>query len=468
MTDPRGALPSMTALLRDPAIGERVAAAGRGRVVAALRATLGEARTPSASGPVADHDDIVTETLATLDAEDRARSTRLLNGTGVVLHTNLGRAPLSEAAVAAMVAAAGASNVEYDLTDGRRGGRGGTASAWLARLCGADDAIAVNNGAGALMLAVAALATGRKVVVSRGELVEIGGSFRLPEILQAAGAVLHEVGTTNRTHVADYERAIEDMTGALLRVHASNYRIEGFVAAPTDLDLAEVAAAAGVPFVYDLGSGLLAPSDHPALRDEPDATSALQADADLVVFSGDKLLGGPQAGVIAGDARLVERCRRHPLARALRVDKARLAALEATLDAYLRDDRSALPAWAQLEAEPRALQLRAKALADTLDLEVVPTTSVPGGGALPGVTLPSWGLRLPGPPDDLAAAFRRADPPVVGRVDEGAFVLDLRSVPPADDDALHDAVAAVLGRGPSRAEGSGPSRRDDHDLQDRA
>jgi L-seryl-tRNA(Ser) seleniumtransferase len=353
----------------------------------------------------------------------------VINATGVVLHTNLGRAPLSAAAVDALVAAAGHTDVELDLITGRRARRGrGTIAALRAAVPAAAAVHVVNNGAAALVLAATALASGREIVVSRGELVEIGDGFRLPGLLECTGARLREVGTTNRTGPADYATAIGPDTAFVLKVHPSNFVIRGFTAGVPVADLATL----GVPVVVDIGSGLLAAD--PLLPDEPDAASTLRAGAALVTASGDKLLGGPQAGLLLGGADLVERLRRHPLARALRIDKLTLAALEATL----RGPRS--PTWVALHADPAALRVRVKKschLLGDLDAEVVASAAVVGGGGAPGLELDSWALSLP---ERLAAPLRGGDPPVVGRVERGRLLLDLRCVPSDLDAALVSAV----------------------------
>jgi len=356
----------------------------------------------------------------------------VINATGVVLHTNLGRAPLSAAAVEALGRAAGYADVEYDLQTGRRARRGrGALAALAAAVPAAGAALVVNNGAAALILATTALASGREVVVSRGEMVEIGDGFRLPDLIASTGARLREVGTTNRTAVADYAAALGPDTGCILKVHPSNFRIEGFTSA---VDVAELAGL-GVPVVVDIGSGLLAPD--PLLPEEPDAETALLAGAAVVTASGDKLLGGPQAGLLLGAEAIIERLRRHPLARALRVDKLTLAALEATLRG------AAPPTWSALRADSDVLRRRADGLARTLAgvaAEVVPSTGAVGGGGGPGLTLPGWAVALPAA---YAEPLRRGDPGVVGRIERGRCLLDLRCVPVTADADVAAAVLAV-------------------------
>jgi L-seryl-tRNA(Ser) seleniumtransferase len=416
--DPRRRVPRTDAVLADARLVAAAATLGRARVKTAINAAQDRAR----RGEIAPED--VADTAVAALAERPTSLRPVINATGVVLHTNLGRASLSAAAVDALVAAAGHTDVELDLVTGRRARRG---RATIEALRGAVPAAAgvhvVNNGAAALVLAATALAAGREIVVSRGELVEIGDGFRLPDLLESTGARLREVGTTNRTALADYAAAVGPDTGFVLKVHPSNFVIRGFTAGVPVADLATL----GVPVVVDIGSGLLAAD--PLLPDEPDAASTLHAGAALVTASGDKLLGGPQAGLVLGDADLVERLRRHPLARALRVDKLTLAALEATL----RGPES--PTWVALRADPADLRVRAKELhrvLGDLDAEVVASAAVVGGGGAPGLELDSWALSLP---ERLAAPLRGGDPPVVGRVERGRLLLDLRCVP-ADRDAM--------------------------------
>jgi L-seryl-tRNA(Ser) seleniumtransferase len=369
-----------------------------------------------------------------------ASLTPAINATGVIVHTNLGRAPLSEAAVAALTAAAGNCDIEFDLAAGARSrqrGKGALDALREAVPC-AQAAGVVNNNAAALVLAATALAREKEIVISRGELIEIGDRFRLPDLLESTGARLREVGTTNRTTPADYEQAISSETAFILKVHPSNYRVEGFTAQATVREL----AALGVPVVHDIGSGLLAP--HPLLPDEPDASTSLKDGARLVTASGDKLLGGPQAGLLLGEEDLVRRLLRHPLARALRVDKLTLAALEATLAG------PPAPVVRALTADPASLFSRAERIVLTLTAHpvssrVVAATGAVGGGGAPGVTLPGAGVALP---ESLAVPLRDGDAvrrgeaaAVVGRVEHGELLLDLRSVDPADDERL---IAAVL------------------------
>jgi L-seryl-tRNA(Ser) seleniumtransferase len=367
----------------------------------------------------------------------------VVNATGVLLHTNLGRAPM------AFRQDARYSNLELDLSTGKRGSRRRHAASLLARAAGADAALVVNNCAGAVLLALATLARGRDVLVSRGELVEIGGGFRVPEIMAESGARLVEVGTTNRTRLEDYERAMATAEPALvLKVHQSNYRIVGFTESVGVRELASL----GPPLVVDVGSGLLDAStpwlghQPPAwLEGEPAVRQTLEQGASLVTFSGDKLLGGPQAGVIMGDGELVDRCARHPLARALRPGGLVMAALQETALAYLRRDGDAVPFWRMASIPVADLQERAAALAHDVgvEVEVVECESAPGGGSVPGITIPSAGLALPG---DHTAALRAGDPPVIARVHDGMTVLDLRTVDPADDALVAKVLAGTGNR----------------------
>jgi L-seryl-tRNA(Ser) seleniumtransferase len=421
--DPRRRVPRTDAVLADARLVAACATLGRAQVKAVVNAVQDRAR----RGEIAP-EEVADSVVATLPR--RPVSLRpVINATGVVLHTNLGRAPLSTAAVEALVAAAGHTDVELDLGTGRRARRGrGALEALRAAVPAAADVHVVNNGAAALVLAATALAAGREIVVSRGELVEIGDGFRLPDLLESTGARLREVGTTNRSALSDYAAAVGPETAFVLKVHPSNFVVHGFTASVAVADLATL----GVPVVVDIGSGLLAPD--PLLPGEPDAASALRDGAALVTASGDKLLGGPQAGLLLGAAKPVERLRRHPLARALRVDKLTLAALEATL----RGPRP--PTWLALHADPAALRIRVRRLCrllSDLDAEVVAAAAVVGGGGAPCLELESWALSLP---ERLAAPLRTGDPPVVGRIERGRLLLDPRCVPPELDPEL---VAAV-------------------------
>ena len=436
MSDPRRELPSVDAGLR--AAGT-VAPAERERLVTAVREVLAAAR---AGGGGTDAAVVAAQARDRLAARDRATLRAVINATGVVLHTNLGRAPLSPRAIDAIRDAAASVSVEYDLEAGRRGERHGHAARLLADLSGAEDAVVANNGAAAVLLALAALAGRREVIVARGELVEIGGGFRIPDVLTRSGAKLVEVGTTNRTYLRDYAAAITDRTAALLRVHTSNFRVVGFTASAESRELASLARERGVAFIHDLGSGTLLDTERFGLGREQTVQEAVAAGADLVTFSGDKLLGGPQAGLAVGRAETVAKLRTHALMRALRPDKLTIAALIATLVAY-RDGTAEreLPVWRMIAADAGALERRATALAARLGGDVVGTRSTVGGGSLPEETQPSFAVTLPGRPQELAQAARRADPPVIGRVVAERFALDLRSVLPEDDERL---AAAIL------------------------
>ncbi len=411
-------------MLADPRLTTAIEQFGRARVKHAVASGLQLVR----DGRLAP-DDVADQVVASLG--DPATSLRrVINATGVVLHTNLGRAPLSDAAREALQSAAGYVDVEYDLESGQRAERGRGALAALTRAVpAAGDALVVNNGAAALVLATTALARDREVIVSRGELVEIGDGFRLPDLIASTGARLREVGTTNRVTSDDYAAAVGPDTGCILKVHPSNFRIEGFTSAVPVRELSRL----GVPVVVDIGSGLLAA--HALLPDEPDAAAALTDGADVVTASGDKLLGGPQAGIVLGRAEIVQRLRRHPLARALRVDKLTLAALEATLTAQ------ATPTWTAIEADPDMLRRRCAALAEAVGGKVVTSSGVVGGGGAPGVELDGWAVALPA---QFARPLRTGRPPVITRVEHERCLLDLRCVDPTDDTLVRDAVLLAV------------------------
>ena len=419
--------------LRDlPSVDELARGVDDPLAVDAARRVLDRAREELRSG--ADPGDLAARLRAELEDARNPRLRRVLNATGVIVHTNLGRAPLPEAALERVhEVGRGYSNLEYDLAEGARGSRQEHLTAILRRLTGAEAALVVNNNAAAVLLALAALAEGRDVVVSRGELIEIGDGFRIPEVLARSGARLVEVGTTNRTRAADYEAAIGPETGLLLRVHQSNFRVVGFAEQPTTAELAAVARRHELPLVDDLGSGALV-----SLHDEPTAQDALTAGADLVCFSGDKLLGGPQAGIVAGRAELVERLRRHPLQRALRADKLSLAALEATLALYL-DAPAQIPVLRMIEEPLEAVRARAERLAGLVGGAVEETVARVGGGALPLTELPSFACAVE---EELAGPLRTGEPPIVAVVRDGRTLLDCRTL--RDDEV--DAVAAAVAR----------------------
>lgn len=417
--------------LRDlPSVDELARDAGDPLAVEAARAVLARAREEIQAG--VDPGDL----RARLDDELAAARTpsllRVLNATGVIVHTNLGRAPLAEAALDHVrEATRGYSNLEFDLTTGSRGSRQDHVAGILRRLTGAEAALVVNNNAAAVLLALAALAEGREVIVSRGELIEIGDGFRIPDVLARSGARLVEVGTTNRTRAADYEQAIGPETAVLLRVHQSNFRVVGFTEQPRVEELAAVARRHALPLVDDLGSGVLE-----AVTDEPSAREALSAGADLVCFSGDKLLGGPQAGIVAGRADLVERLQRHPLQRALRADKLTIAALEGTLQLHL-DAPERIPVLRMLREPATAARERAKRLAAAVGGTVEETVARVGGGALPLAELPSFACAIE---EALVGPLRAGSPPVIGIVRDGRLLLDCRTL---DDDEVDEVTAAV-------------------------
>ena len=418
-------LPSVDELARD--VDDPLA-------VDAARSVLSRAREEIRAG--ADPGDLGARLAQELGAARAFRFRRVLNATGVLIHTNLGRAPLAEAAIERLrQTAAGYSNLEYDLAAGERGSRQDHLVDILRRLTGAESALVVNNNAGAVLLALAALAEGREVVISRGELIEIGDGFRIPDVLVRSGARLVEVGTTNRTRVADYERAVGPETALVLRVHQSNFRLVGFTERPRLAELAEVARRHGIPLVDDLGSGVLV-----QLEDEPSARDSLAAGADFVCFSGDKLLGGPQAGIVAGRGELVERLRRHPLQRALRADKLTLAALEGTLSLYLDPERAAreIPVLRMLREPVDAVRARAERLAGLTGGTVEETVARVGGGALPLGELPSYACGLEA---ELATPLRGGEPPVVGVVRDGRLLLDCRTLSEAE---VEEAARAVI------------------------
>jgi L-seryl-tRNA(Ser) seleniumtransferase len=376
----------------------------------------------------------------------------VFNATGVVLHTNLGRAPLARAALDAIArTAAGASNLEYDLEAGARGSRYVHCATLLTELTGAEDALVVNNGAAALVLALNTLAEGREAIVSRGELIEIGGSFRVPEIMTKSGSILREVGTTNRTHADDYRSAISERTGAMVKVHRSNFEVRGFVAEATVRDLAPIARDANLPLLMDLGSGLLRSLDAWGLRGEPTVGESVRDGATLVVMSGDKLLGGPQAGILVGTRQAVEACRRNPLTRALRVDKLTLAALEATLALYREPERALreIPVLVMVTATRESVSSRAKLVATALNAagiscEVVTTEAAVGGGAFPTARLESAAVAIDGKASDVERRLRLSTPAIIGRIMDDRLLLDVRSMTADQDQAFAAAAIKAL------------------------
>ena len=429
-------LPSVDRVIDDPELSGLAETYGRTRLVEAARASLDVARERIRAG---DDAPAISELVRThLEQLLEPRLRRVLNATGVVVHTNLGRAPLADAAVARVNAVAtGYSNLEFELSDGVRGSRQDHVSVHLRDLAGAEAALVVNNNAAALLLTLAALAEGREVVASRGELVEIGDGFRIPDVLARSGARLVEVGATNRTRVDDYAAAIREATGALLRVHPSNFRILGFTERALLSELAALASDTGVPLVDDLGSGSFVP-----LPDEPTVRESLDGGADLVTFSGDKLLGGPQAGIVCGRSDLVEKLRRHPLHRALRADKLTLAALEGTLALYLMPERARreVPVVRMLLEPLDDVRARATWLAHETGGELEATQARAGGGALPLADLESFACALE---EGLARPLREGEPPVVGIVRDGRLLLDCRTLSDAELPEVAAAVAAA-------------------------
>ena len=426
-TDPRRFIPKMDEILQYPAVRTARERSAAHKVRAIIDAVLADARSGSL-----DPTHIQQELAARLDAVQPYSLRRVINATGVIIHTNLGRAPLPPAAVDALAAAAGYTDVEMDLDSGQRSrdrGRGAV-EAVLAACPGAEDALVVNNGASALLLATAALAPGNEVIISRGELIEIGAGFRLPELIESTATRLREVGATNRTHLADYERALGENTGAILKVHPSNFVISGFT---SSVPVAELRALTDVPLIVDIGSGLLTPDE--VLPEEPSASQALRDGADVVLFSGDKLLGGPQAGVLVGTKEAIAACRKHPLARAVRIDKLRLNALETSLSTPSNAVQDAL------HIDPQRHLERTEKVAAAVGGEVVEHAGRVGGGGAPEVPLPGWAVALP---EELARPLRLGEPPVVARVNQGRCLVDLRCVPESQDAELIAAIQAVM------------------------
>jgi len=445
------ALPAVDAVLREPAAELIAQRHGRAALTTAIREALEEARRGILAGETPDVEEhSILETASRILSNRGLR--RVVNATGVILHTNLGRSVLSErAALAAWEAATSYSNLEYDLASGGRGSRYDHAVPLLRELTGAEDALVVNNCAGATLLALSAIVADAagdskpEVIVSRGQLIEIGGGFRIPEVLDLSGTHMREVGTTNRTRLSDYEKAINENTRAILWVHPSNFEVRGFTESANVADLATL----GLPVIADVGSGALLP-----LGGEPRVEDAVRDGASLVLFSGDKLLGGPQAGIVVGESKLVSAMRRHPLARALRADKLCLAALEATLSAYLEGTaHEELPTLGMFHAPVEELREKAERLArdltrisPSLQIDAAPSVARSGGGTLPVYEIPSLAVRIGGAnADALAARMRTADPPVVGRVSEGRLWLDVRTLLPGDEEAIVSAVKEASG-----------------------
>lgn len=448
--DPRRAIPSVSSLLERSAVGSLMALHPRSIVVDAVRKTVDEAREDPAAWS---EEEWHTRIAHNLEILERRSLRSVINATGVILHTNLGRAPLADAAVEAIREVAdGYTNLEFDLASGSRGSRYVHCVNLLRELTGAEDAIVVNNCAAALVLSLSAISRGKQVIISRGELVEIGGSFRVPDIMARSGAELLEVGTTNRTHLDDYVRAISARTGAIAKIHRSNFSQSGFVADVDVRALAPVAAEHGLPIVHDLGSGLMIDLSRYGLTGEPTARAALDAGATLVLMSGDKLLGGPQAGIILGSRHAVARLRQDPFARAMRVDKITIAALTATLELYRDPDKAVreIPALSMIAISGERIQSRCDRLAAKLgdkgiDAHVTPSTASVGAGAFPTDPIQSFAVIIDnGDPMAIQSRLRAAHLPVIGRINDGKFGLDLRSVPERFDEPMFDAVSRAL------------------------
>jgi L-seryl-tRNA(Ser) seleniumtransferase len=451
------ALPSVDRVLQELRVLLETAGWPHELAVEAIRAVLEECRREiAAGGEAASLDAVVARATQRVREWLRPTLRSVINASGVILHTNLGRAPLSAAALEAVhTIAVGSSNLEYDLEDGQRGSRHAHARALLCRLTGAEAALAVNNNAAAVLLALSALAQGQEVIVSRGQAVEIGGGFRIPEVLKQSGTNLVEVGTTNRTYLHDYEAAIGPVTAALLRVHRSNFAFVGFVHDVSLAELVELGRSRGLLVLDDLGSGALLDTSAYGLAHEPTVQESVQAGADLVCFSGDKLLGGPQAGLIVGRAEVVARLERHPLARAVRLDKMVFAALEATLLHYLRGEAvDKVPIWRMIAQPLEEVSRRARRWQRTLaargvaQVRLVRSETAVGGGSLPGQTLPTWAVEVTGllALPQVAARLRNGDPPIVPRIESDRLLLDPRTVLPEEEKILLERVTSVLAR----------------------
>ena len=452
-------IPSVNKVLSLPEVARLIEGNGHTVVAEQVRRVLAEERDNRiADRPASGPEDLIARIEQGVRRSQQLSLRPVINGTGVIIHTNLGRALLSDdAAAAARAAATSYSNLEFDLETGTRGSRNSHVRRWLAELTGAEDALVANNNAGAVLLALAALATGREIVVSRSQAIEIGGGFRIPEVMEQSGGRLVEVGTTNRTYLADYERAVGPETGVLLRVHQSNFRIIGFTHEPSLRELVGLAGRHGLSVVDDLGSGCLIDPGRFGLSGEPIVGDSVEAGADLVCFSGDKLLGGPQAGLIVGKADAVRRCAGHPLARALRIDKMSLAALEATLRHYQRGEAGQkIPVWRMISASTAELESRGKSWLESLasapaSVGLTRTSATVGGGSTPEQELDSRAIWI-GPAgrgdgldcDIIARALRAAEPPVIGRIEHGRVLIDLRTILPKDDTTAIGSVSRAL------------------------
>ena len=446
-------LPSVDSVLATPEVAAAAASFSRDWIVDLVRQELDLARNRIRQGDgAAGLDEVAALVCQRVDEAVRAQPRRVINATGVIIHTNLGRAPLSRSAIqAAEEAALGYSNLEFDLESGRRGSRQAQLESLLKQLTGAEAALAVNNNASAVLLGLTALAAGREVIVSRAEAVEIGGGFRVPDVLRQSGATLVDVGTTNRTYLRDYEGATGPETAAYLKVHASNFRVEGFTAEVDQRELVELGDRLGVAVLHDVGSGSLLPTDRYGLAHEPMPQESVRAGMGLVFFSGDKLLGGPQAGIVVGRRELVSQLARHPLARAVRIDKLSLASLTATLTHYLKGEaEQEVPVWRMISASPEHIRGRAERWRAALSgpFDVCQSRSAIGGGSLPGETLPSWALTLdaseyPGGAEAILKRLREGRPPVVARVENERVLFDPRTVGTDEDGDLLSALQGL-------------------------
>ncbi len=446
-------LPSVDRVMASDRVAALVETYSRDWVVEVVREQLDHARQRVRQGGTAPATvDLADDVCRQIADMNQISPRRVINATGVVIHTNLGRAPLSMDAIVAMTQASqGYSDLELDLGTGRRGSRQAHLQSLLRRLTGAEAALAVNNNASAVMLGLSALASGKEVIVPRGEAVEIGGGFRIPDVLEQSGARLVDVGTTNRTYARDYENAVTENTGAFLKVHASNFRVEGFTATVEPGELVALGDRLGVPVLHDVGSGALLPTELYGLAHEPTPQESVAAGMGLVFFSGDKLLGGPQAGIVVGKADLVQRLERHPLARAMRIDKLSMTALTATLLHYLRGEAvEKIPVWRMISAPENALRERAERWRSAVRRgEVVPSRSAIGGGSLPGETLPTWALAIrpdkgTGGVESLTARLREGIPPVMTRIEGDRALLDPRTVLPEEEGGLLRVLGAIL------------------------
>jgi len=447
-SDPRS-LPAVDALVQEPAVAALIRRYGRPLTLEAVRKALADARSSILAGSESPSiEDLLQEIQRNLNDWLHPTLVPVINATGVILHTNLGRAPLSHDAILAVHQVSGAySTLEYDLGRGARGSRSLHTEAMLKRLTGAESALVVNNNAAAVMLALAALANRRRVIIARSQLVEIGGGFRVPDVMKLSGARLVEVGTTNRVHISDYEAALSEPAALLMRVHHSNYQIIGFASEPELAEIVAVGKRHAVPVIDDLGSGTLLDTARYGLAHEPTVQESIAAGADVVCFSGDKLLGGPQAGLIIGRADLVAKMKKHPFARAVRADKLALSALTATLTHYLKDEAEReIPVWRMIAQQPEELRARAEHWCVLLSAgEVIPNQSTVGGGSLPGQTLPTFALSLKvDQPNRFLADLRHQSPPVIARIEEDKVICDPRTVLPEQEGAFLAAVRSLL------------------------